>query len=129
MPVRAFFVYPSLFIFIEIFFQLMTEPRTFNAEYISRINKAFDYIDSNIEKPMTLEELAAVANFAKFHFNRIFQSIVGKPPFKFILRVRLEKAASLILANKNESISNIAFKCGFSEVSGTNCSHGLLPAV
>jgi AraC family transcriptional regulator len=95
----------------------MTKPKTFNKEYISRINKAFDYIDSNIEKPMTLEELAAVANFSKFHFNRIFQSIVGEPPFRFILRVRLEKAASMILTNKNESISNIAFKFGFSDIS------------
>lgn len=95
----------------------MTKPRTFNKEYISRINKAFDYIDSNIEKPMTLEEIAAVANFSKFHFNRIFQSIVGEPPFKFILRVRLEKAASQILTNKNDSISNIAFKLGFSDIS------------
>ncbi len=95
----------------------MTEPKTFNSEYIYRINKAFDYIDSNIEKPMTLEELASVANFSKFHFNRIFQSIVGEPPFKFILRVRLEKAASLIMTNKNESISKIAFKCGFSDIS------------
>lgn len=27
---------------------------------------------------MTLEELAIVANFSKFRFNRIFQSIVGE---------------------------------------------------
>lgn len=86
-------------------------------EYISRINRAFDYIESNIDKPMTLEELASIANFSKFHFNRIFQSIVGETPFQFVLRVRLEKAASLILTNKSEHISEIAHKCGFSDVS------------
>jgi len=95
----------------------MTERKDLNTEYIFRINRTFDYIESNIEKPMTLEELATVANFSKFHFNRIFQSIVGETPFQFILRVRLEKAASLLLANKNESISEIACKCGFSDIS------------
>jgi len=74
-------------------------------------------MESNLDKPMTLEELASVANFSKFHFNRIFQSIVGETPFQFLLRVRLEKAATLILTNKNESISEIAYNCGFSDIS------------
>ena len=95
----------------------MVETNTVYSEYIARINKTFDYIESNLEKPMTLEELAAVANFSKFHFNRIFHSMVGETPFQFILRVRIEKAATLILTNKKESISEIAQKCGFSDLS------------
>jgi AraC family transcriptional regulator len=95
----------------------MAETKTVYSEYISRINNTFDYIESNLEKPMNLEELAAVANFSKFHFNRIFHSIVGETPFQFILRVRIENAATLILTNKKESISEIAQKCGFSDLS------------
>ncbi len=95
----------------------MNGSKQFNVEYISRINKTFDYIELNLEKTLTLSELATVANFSKFHFNRIFHSIVGETPFQFILRLRLEKAASLILANKNASITEIAYKCGFSDIS------------
>src|SRR5512145_2650164 len=95
----------------------MNNSKQLDTEYKSRINKAFDYIELHLEKSMTLEELAAVANFSKFHFNRIFHSIVGETPFQFVLRLRLEKAASLILANKDVSISEIAFKCGFSDIS------------
>jgi AraC family transcriptional regulator len=95
----------------------MVEKTTLYAEYISRINRTFDYIESNIEKPMTLGELASIANFSRFHFNRIFQSVVGETPFQFILRVRLEKAATLILTNKSENISDIAHNCGFSDIS------------
>ncbi len=40
-----------------------------NSEYISRINKTFDYIELNLDKPLTLGELATLANFSKFHFN------------------------------------------------------------
>lgn len=88
-----------------------------DAEYISRINKAFDYIEENLEKTLTLEQLAQEANFSKYHFNRIFSSIVGETPFQFIQRVRLERAASLLATNKNESITEIANKCGFSDAS------------
>jgi len=88
-----------------------------NDDYISKINKVFDYIEVNIANPITLNELATVAQFSKFHFNRIFHLIVGETPFQFILRLRIEKAASLILSNKKNSISQIAFKCGFSDVS------------
>jgi AraC family transcriptional regulator len=43
--------------------------------------------------------------------------MVGETPFQFILHLRLEKAASFILNNKNESITGIAYKCGFSDIS------------
>ncbi len=86
-------------------------------EYKSRIYKTLDYIEKNIEKQFTLEELSSIANFSKFHFHRIFQGLVGETPFKFILRLRLEKAASLIKLNNKESISEIACKCGFTDIS------------
>lgn len=95
----------------------MPDYKTIESEYRSRINKTFDYVESNLEKPMTLEELATIASFSKFHFNRIFQAMVGETPFQFILRLRLEKAASLLNSNKKESITAIALDCGFSDIS------------
>lgn len=92
-------------------------PKPLNTEYISRINRTIDYIESNLAKTMTLEELASIANFSRFHFNRIFHSIAGEPPFQFILRLRLQKAASFIVSHKNESITAIASQCGFSDIS------------
>jgi AraC family transcriptional regulator len=86
-------------------------------EYIARINRAFDYIENNIGKQFTLQELADAANFSKYHFNRIFYSAVGETPFQFISRVRIEKAATMLGANPKETISEIAFRCGFTDIS------------
>ncbi|MBN2610677.1 MAG: AraC family transcriptional regulator [Bacteroidales bacterium] len=86
-------------------------------EYWSRINKTFDYIENHLEHQFTLDELAGVANFSKFHFHRIFMALVGETPFHFIQRVRLERAASMIAMKNHESISEIAFKCGFTDIS------------
>lgn len=95
----------------------MTEHDPLHSVYISRINKTFDYIEKHLEEPMTLEELAQVAHFSKYHFNRIFHSIVGETPFQFIQRVRIEKAAMMISTRKGESISAIAQQCGITDIS------------
>lgn len=83
--------------------------------YIRNINKVLDYIDSHLAQPFTLEELSLQANFSKYHFHRIFQSIIGESPFQYILRLRLQKAASLIHFS-SMSLTMIAYECGFSDL-------------
>jgi AraC family transcriptional regulator len=86
-------------------------------EYLSRINKTIDFIEANLVQQFTLGDLASAANFSKYHFHRIFHAMMGETPFQFILRIRLEKAASLMVYNPTESISEIAFRCGFTDIS------------
>jgi AraC family transcriptional regulator len=86
-------------------------------EYTSRINKVMDYIEKSIEKPFTLDELAAEASFSKFHFNRIFQAMIGETPFHFIQRIRIEKAAMHLLLTPGRPVSEIGFACGFTDPS------------
>ncbi|MBW1903256.1 MAG: AraC family transcriptional regulator, partial [Deltaproteobacteria bacterium] len=83
-------------------------------EYISRINRVIDYIESNIDKELSLEKLADVASFSQFHFHRIFRAMVGETLNQFIQRIRVEKAAGQLISNPKKSITEIAFDCGFS---------------
>ncbi len=85
--------------------------------YIRSINKTIDYIDKNLEKPFSLDELSSVSNFSKYHFHRIFIAIVGESPFQYIIRLRLEKSASIMLMQPHKSLSTIALECGFSDLS------------
>jgi AraC family transcriptional regulator len=84
--------------------------------YVESVNMVIDYIDQNIEKQFTLDELSDCANFSKFHFHRIFHDIVGEAPFQYILRVRLERSASIINSNPRKNLTEIASKCGFSSL-------------
>lgn len=86
-------------------------------EYKSRINRVFDYIESHLDQNITLDQLAEEAHFSKYHFHRLFCSMIGETPFQFIQRIRLEKSASLLITHPKESISYIAMQCGFSDVS------------
>ncbi len=96
---------------------MKTQTATINKEYIHRINKTLDYIEANLANSFTLDELASVALFSKYHFHRIFQGVVGETPFNFISRVRLERAANLLCSNTDSSISEIASHIGFSDIS------------
>ena len=85
-----------------------------NAEYKSRINRVIDFIERNIDHEFTLDELAQIAFFSKYHFHRIFSSMMKETLFDFIQRTRVEKAASLLLTNNEMTVTAIAFSCGFS---------------
>ncbi|MDQ1265783.1 MAG: AraC family transcriptional regulator [Bacteroidota bacterium] len=86
-------------------------------EYKKRINAVIDYIELNYGEDLTLDKLADIANFSKFHFHRIFAAIVGETLFNFIQRIRLEKAAGQICQSVDKQIIEIAFDCGFSSPS------------
>lgn len=84
------------------------------AEYVARINRVIDHIENHLDEELTLERLAEVALFSRYHFHRIFGAMVGETLGQFIQRLRVEKAATLLLANPKKSITTIALECGFS---------------
>jgi AraC family transcriptional regulator len=43
-------------------------------EYIARINRVMDYVEKNYSKVLTLDNLADIAGFSRFHFHRIFRA-------------------------------------------------------
>ncbi|MCP4692090.1 MAG: AraC family transcriptional regulator [Desulfobacterales bacterium] len=83
-------------------------------EYVSRINRVIDHIETNLDGNLSLESLARVASFSRFHFHRIFKAMVGETLNQFIQRVRLEKAAARLIASPGKSITEIALDAGFS---------------
>ncbi|MCX7845427.1 MAG: AraC family transcriptional regulator [Dictyoglomaceae bacterium] len=105
-------------IFWEIFNRYITKS-SFSGELISKLEKIKDvliYIDINYQKPITLEELSEKANISKFYLCRIFKDLLHMSPIEYINKVRVEKATEF-LRNTDMSISDIAFECGFNNIS------------
>lgn len=86
-------------------------------EYTNRINRVMDYIEHNLDKTVDLSILAGIASFSPFHFHRIFTAMVGETPNNFVSRIRLERAAQLLHNDPKTSVSDIAFACGFVNIS------------
>jgi AraC family transcriptional regulator len=88
-----------------------TPPR---AEYLARIHRVMDFVETHLGDELPLERLAGVACFSPFHFHRIFGALTGETVQRFIQRLRLERAATQLLANPAKSVTAVALDCGFS---------------
>lgn len=89
------------------------ESKKVSDEYISRVNRVLDYIDLHYADELSLKDVAQVANFSPYHFHRVFKGVVGEPLYKYLQRIRVEKAAGLLNYQSHRSIADIALSCGF----------------
>jgi AraC family transcriptional regulator len=83
-------------------------------EYFARVCDAVEYADAHPAEDLSLARLAEVACFSPRHFHRIFTSLLGETPDDCVRRLRLQKAASLVLSREAPTMTEIAMACGFS---------------
>ncbi len=80
--------------------------------WIENMNNALEYIEENIEKDITSDDIAKVAYSSKFHFLRIFYMLTGMNLGEYIRKRRLSLAAKDIISSKMKII-DIAYKYGY----------------
>jgi AraC family transcriptional regulator len=72
-----------------------------------------DFINDNLMRDISLQELAALARLSPTHFCRCFGRSMGMPPHQYQLHRRVELAKHL-LADSSRSITEIAIDVGYS---------------
>jgi AraC-like DNA-binding protein/mannose-6-phosphate isomerase-like protein (cupin superfamily) len=80
----------------------------------ARVSRALDYIDKNFAERITLDELAAACHVSRRHFFRLFEQAVGVAPMEYLKKVRLQKAAEMLLTSES-NVTEVAFACGFND--------------
>ncbi|MFH1843509.1 MAG: AraC family transcriptional regulator [bacterium] len=81
-------------------------------DYKQRMLRVLVYIQQNLDRELSLQELAEVAHFSPYHFHRIFRGMVGETLQGHIRRIRLERAAARLMQT-DRSIIRIAFEAGY----------------
>ena len=95
-------------------------PPRASARELERVAEAARAIESaSDDETLDLAALARVARLSKFHFLRVFRRAVGATPHQYLTATRLRRAAAR-LAGTSESVTAIAFDCGFSDLSTFN---------
>jgi AraC family transcriptional regulator len=77
-----------------------------------KLRQVIEYIHENVEKNLTLTELAIVAGMSMYHFSRVFKESTGFSPHQYILNCRIEKAKRLLTLTE-ETIDQISQQVGF----------------
>jgi len=80
------------------------------------IAKSLAYMEQTLYEPLSIEQLAKMANMSERSFYRIFQKATGETPNQYLTNLRLAEAVEL-LKHSDASITEIAFDCGFQDSS------------
>ena len=79
----------------------------------------YDYIHKNFDKKITLEEIAQHVNMSIVTFNRFIKKRSGKTFINYLNEIRVSYASRWLI-EKDMSISEIAYLCGFNNIANFN---------
>ena len=79
-----------------------------------RVSRAMGFIEEHFSDPITIEDIVSHSHVSRRHFFRLFEQAIGVAPMGYLKKLRLQKAASLLLTT-NRSVTRVAFDCGFND--------------
>jgi len=85
----------------------------------ARVTRTIRAIERHADAGLTLGWLAREAGLSPYHFLRTFERLTGVTPHQYILRARLREAAMRLVDDPGK-VLDIAFDCGFGDVSNFN---------
>jgi AraC-like DNA-binding protein len=83
------------------------------------VASAIRLIERDPRAPLRLHELAREAKLSRFHFVRAFAQVTGLTPHRYVLRMRLRRAAVQLAIGRSRVI-DVAIDSGFRDVSNFN---------
>lgn len=79
------------------------------------LRRARELLHDQLDRNVTLDELAAVAQLSKFYVARRFTAAFGLPPHRYHLQLRLDRARALLVAGW--TVGDVASELAFADQS------------
>lgn len=80
------------------------------------VEKAKAYIDAHYCETINLSDLAQSSYMSPGYFSSLFRQYTGRNFLEYITLLRIEHAKSMIEANPEQKISDIALQCGYQDL-------------
>lgn len=77
-----------------------------------KLRRVTEFIEENLERDLTLTEIAEAIELSQYHFARAFKQTTGQTPIQFLMQRRVE-AAKQLLIERDWPIAEIALRTGF----------------
>ena len=90
-----------------------------NFENSDKIKKIYEYVQNNYQNKMSLNEISDLVNMSPVSFNRFIKKRTGKTFIEYVNDTRIGYASRWLI-EKELSIAEIAFKCGFNNIANFN---------
>ena len=109
----------KLFWLLENSGNIICQNKDTGAEYHELIRPVLEYMSRNLQEEICIEQLAGLVHLSKSHFMRCFNDTVGVGAMEHLTQLRIS-AACEALSNTQDKISDISYRCGYSNLSNFN---------
>ncbi|WP_316846835.1 AraC family transcriptional regulator [Pedobacter psychrodurus] len=97
---------------------------TFNNDQVlnynsRRIDKAFEFMNANFDKPITLKDLSKLVSMTEVSFSRFIKKRTGNTFIDSLNEIRLGHATRMLIETTH-SVAEISYNCGFNNISNFN---------
>ncbi len=82
-------------------------------EHIIAFDRIKKYIRDNVDRNISVDELAGLTFLSKYHFIRVFTAHFEATPHKYITTLRVERAKELLLYDSFLTVGDVAAKMDF----------------
>ncbi len=81
-----------------------------------KLKKVLSFMRENYQKPITLSDMAKTVDMSPKYLGVFIKNMTGKTPFEYLNEYRIERASRKLL-NSDKNITEIAYACGFNDLS------------
>lgn len=105
----------------EVYFRLLynTEGELYkhllyNKSQFKQVSKSIDYINANLDKVITVEELAELVNMSISGYHKKFKDVMNMAPLQYVKSIKLDKAREFLIEGSN--VSQAAYLVGYNSL-------------
>ncbi|GAA3957547.1 AraC family transcriptional regulator [Mucilaginibacter dorajii] len=102
--------------------KMLSDPSFTNDKFYynsRRIERVFEHMNANYNKQVSLGEVAKIANMPEASFSRFIKKRTGKTFIDSLNEIRLGHASRMLI-DSTSTVAEIAYKCGFNNISNFN---------
>jgi len=121
----------------EIYFRILNEEQGRRFKYllqqrgqIQQISKAVEYLHQNLDKPVSVDELAQMVNMSSSGFHKKFKQVMHLSPLQYAKAIKLNRAQAYLMDGK--SVTEASYMVGYKNLAQFSREYkrhfGILPS-